>query len=121
MKRSTDRILTTHIGGLARPPGLAQLMRAKESGQAYDQEELATSVRSSVKEVVQKQLEAGVDILSDGGCGKPSFSGYVNERLTGFTRRPRAPNESPLLNWGRDTYLSRKREVADDVFAARRF
>jgi 5-methyltetrahydropteroyltriglutamate--homocysteine methyltransferase len=108
MKRSTDRILTTHVGSLVRPPELVQIMRAKESGQAYDQEELAARVRSSVREVVQKQVEAGVDIPSDGEYGKPSFSGYVNERLTGFTRRPRDPNESPLLNWGRDRQLFRE-------------
>jgi 5-methyltetrahydropteroyltriglutamate--homocysteine methyltransferase len=108
MKRSIDRILTTHVGSLVRPPGLVELMRAKDSGQAYDPEELATRVKSSVKEVVQKQVEVGVDIPSDGEYGKPSFSGYVNERLTGFERRPRDPNESPLLNWGRDRQLFRE-------------
>jgi 5-methyltetrahydropteroyltriglutamate--homocysteine methyltransferase len=108
MKRSMDRMLTTHVGSLVRPPGLVEIMRAKESGQAYDQEKLAASVRSSVREVVQKQVEAGVDILSDGEYGKPSFSGYVNERLSGFERRPRDPQESPLLNWGRDRQLFRE-------------
>src|ERR671922_1749736 len=108
MKRSTERILTTHVGSLVRPLGLVEFMRAKENGQAYDQEELAACVRSSVKDVVQKQVEAGVDILSDGEYGKPSFSGYVNERLSGFERRPRDPNESPLLNWGRDRKLFRE-------------
>ena len=108
MKRSTDRILTTHVGSLVRPPGLVELMRAKENGQAYDQQELAARVRSSVQEVVHKQVEAGIDIISDGEYGKPSFSGYVNERLTGFERRPRDPNESPLLNWGRDRQLFRE-------------
>ena len=108
MKRSTDRILTTHVGSLVRPPGLVELMRAKESGQPYDQQELATRVRNSVQEVVHKQVEVGVDIISDGEYGKPSFSGYVNERLSGFERRPRDPNESPLLNWGRDRQLFRE-------------
>src|SRR2546430_17280698 len=108
MKRSTDRILTTHVGSLVRPPGLVELMRAKENGQAYNQEELATRVRSSVQEVVHKQVETGVDIISDGEYGKPSFSGYVNERLSGFERRPRDPHESPLLNWGRDRQLFRE-------------
>jgi len=108
MKRSTDRILTTHVGSLVRPPGLVELMRAKENGQAYDQQELVARVRSSVQEVVHKQVEAGVDIISDGEYGKPSFSGYVNERLSGFERRPRDPNESPLLNWGRDRQLFRE-------------
>src|SRR5262249_61741885 len=107
MKRSTDRILITHVGSLVRPPGLVEIMRAKENGQAYDQQELAARVQSSVREVVQKQVETRVDIISDGEYGKPSFSGYVNERLSGFERRPRDPNESPLLNWGRDRQLFR--------------
>ena len=108
MKRSTDRILTTHVGSLVRPSGLVELMRAKDHGQPYDQQELATRVRSAVRDVVQQQVEAGVDIPSDGEYGKPSFSGYVNERLSGFERRPRDPNESPLLNWGRDRQLFRE-------------
>jgi 5-methyltetrahydropteroyltriglutamate--homocysteine methyltransferase len=108
MKRSTDRILTTHVGSLVRPPGLVELMRAKENGQPYDQQELTARVQSSVREVVQKQVETRVDIISDGEYGKPSFSGYVNERLSGFERRPRDPNESPLLNWGRDRQLFRE-------------
>jgi 5-methyltetrahydropteroyltriglutamate--homocysteine methyltransferase len=108
MKRSTDRILTTHVGSLVRPPGLVELMRAKENGQPYDQQELTARVQSSVREVVQKQVKTRVDIISDGEYGKPSFSGYVNERLSGFERRPRDPNESPLLNWGRDRQLFRE-------------
>jgi 5-methyltetrahydropteroyltriglutamate--homocysteine methyltransferase len=108
MKRSTDRILTTHVGSLVRPPGLVELMRAKENGQPYDQQELAARVQSSVREVVHRQVETGIDIPSDGEYGKPSFSGYVNERLSGFERRPRDPNESPLLNWGRDRQLFRE-------------
>src|SRR5262249_56058139 len=72
------------------------------------QQELAARVRSSVREVVHKQVETEVDIISDGEYGKPSFSGYVNERLSGFERRPRDPNESPLLNWGRDRKLFRE-------------
>jgi 5-methyltetrahydropteroyltriglutamate--homocysteine methyltransferase len=108
MKRSTDRILTTHVGSLVRPPGLVELMRAKENGQPYDQQELVARVQSAVREVVHKQVETAVDIISDGEYGKPSFSGYVNERLSGFERRPRDPHESPLLNWGRDRQLFRE-------------
>ena len=108
MKRSTERILTTHVSSLVRPPGLMEIMRAKENGQAYDQTALAARVQSAVKDVVQQQVAAGVDIPSDGEYGKPSFSGYVNERLSGFERRPRDPNESPLLNWGRDRQLFRE-------------
>ena len=52
MKRSTDRILTTHVGSLVRPPGLVELMRTKENGQAYDQAALAARVQSAVRDVV---------------------------------------------------------------------
>jgi methionine synthase II (cobalamin-independent) len=102
MKRSTERILTTHVGSLVRPPDLVQMLRAKESGQPYDRQELAAKVRRAVAEVVHTQVEAGVDVPSDGEYSKPSFSGYVNERFSGFERRARRPGESPLLNWGRD-------------------
>jgi 5-methyltetrahydropteroyltriglutamate--homocysteine methyltransferase len=114
MKRSMDRMLTTHVGSLVRPPGLVDLMRAKDSGQAYDPEKLAANVRSSVRQVVHRQVEVGIDVPSDGEYGKPSFSGYVNERLSGFTRRPRDPNESLLLNWGRDRQLFREFYAAYD-------
>jgi len=102
MKRSTGRILATHVGSLVRPPDLMEIMRAKESGQPYDQNELDAGVRNAVAEVVRKQVEAGVDIPSDGEFGKPNFAGYVNRRLTGFEQRARNPDESPILNWGRD-------------------
>jgi 5-methyltetrahydropteroyltriglutamate--homocysteine methyltransferase len=108
MKRSTDRILTTHVGSLVRPPELVRLMRAQQDGQAYEQAALVASVRSSVRDVVQQQIAVGIDIPSDGEYGKPSFSGYVNERLSGFERRPRDPRQGPLLNWGRDRQLFRE-------------
>jgi 5-methyltetrahydropteroyltriglutamate--homocysteine methyltransferase len=82
-------------------------MRAKENGQP-----MTTGTRRASAEFREGSrapgVEAGVDILSDGEYGKPSFSGYVNERLSGFERRPRDPNESPLLNWGRDRQLFRE-------------
>ena len=102
MKNSTSRILTTHVGSLARPPELMELMLAKENGRPYGPVALAVQVRESVANVVKRQVEAGIDIPSDGEYGKPSFSAYVNDRLTGFEPRPRNPNESPILNWGRD-------------------
>ena len=86
MKNSTDRILTTHVGSLVRPPEISDLMRAKESGQEYDSEELAGRVRSSVGEVVRRQVAEGVDVPSDGEYGKAGFSAYVNERLTEIGR-----------------------------------
>jgi 5-methyltetrahydropteroyltriglutamate--homocysteine methyltransferase len=84
MKRSTDRILTTHTGSLARPKDLLDLMKARESGQDYDHEAYAMRVRSSVSDVVQKQAENGVDVVNDGEQSKTGFSNYIRDRLAGF-------------------------------------
>ncbi len=88
MKRSTDRILTTHCGSLPRPHDLLDLMKAKLSGERYDADAYASRVLSAVTEAVRRQAESGVDIVSDGEQGKPSFFAYVSERLSGFEPRP---------------------------------
>lgn len=84
MKRSTNRILTTHAGSMARPKDLLEIMDAKLKGQPYDKDAYDKRVRSAVAEVVRKQVECGVDIVTDGEQGKASFNAYVVERLTGF-------------------------------------
>jgi 5-methyltetrahydropteroyltriglutamate--homocysteine methyltransferase len=84
MKHSTDRILTTHTGSLPRPEGLAQLMIAKEQGKTIDVKELADNVHSAVAEVVKRQVDVGIDIISDGEMSKIGFANYVKDRLTGF-------------------------------------
>jgi 5-methyltetrahydropteroyltriglutamate--homocysteine methyltransferase len=84
MKRSTDRILTTHTGSLPRPPELLDLMRAKMRGEAVDEAALASLVSSSVGTILREQVENGIDIASDGELSKPSFNTYVLNRLEGF-------------------------------------
>ena len=97
MKRSNERILTTHTGSLPRPPDLIELLRIKESDQPYDREEFSERVRTAVAEVVQLQADAGVDIVSDGELGKPSFYQYVRSRLNGLEglNRDVRPNQDP--------------------------
>jgi 5-methyltetrahydropteroyltriglutamate--homocysteine methyltransferase len=87
MKRSTERILTTHAGSLARPPDLLEMMRLKESDQPYDRAAFAGRVRTAVAEVVRQQIDAGVDVVSDGEAGKPGFANYIKDRLTGVVVR----------------------------------
>ena len=70
MKRSTDRILVTHVGSLVRPDELAHLLAAKQIGQRVDEATYAETLRTSVADVVRKQAEVGVDIPSDGEYGK---------------------------------------------------
>src|SRR5918992_2464782 len=84
MKRSTDRILTTHTGSLARPKDLLEMMDAKLRGKAFDREAYAERIRGAVREVVRRQVECGVDVVTDGEQSKPSFNSYLVERLTGF-------------------------------------
>jgi 5-methyltetrahydropteroyltriglutamate--homocysteine methyltransferase len=87
MKRSTERILTTHAGSLARPPDLLEMLRARAADQPCDPAAFAGRVRSAVAEVVRKQLDAGMDVVSDGEVGKPGFANYVKDRLTGIVAR----------------------------------
>jgi 5-methyltetrahydropteroyltriglutamate--homocysteine methyltransferase len=95
MKRSTNRILTTHVGSLPRPPELLDVVAAKERGAAIDAGAHAVMVRGAVKDIVRKQVELGVDIVDDGEFGKPSFVSYVNERLGGFELDTQVPRGSP--------------------------
>jgi 5-methyltetrahydropteroyltriglutamate--homocysteine methyltransferase len=89
MRRSTERILTTHVGSLIRPEPLLPFIRAKQSGQPYDEHAYAQCLASSVREIVQRQAAAGIDVPSDGEFGKSiSWSQYALERLSGFERRP---------------------------------
>ncbi len=97
MKRSHDRILTTHVGSLIRPPALQDFLRAKQAGKPYDAAAYASCLQHSVADVVHKQAEVGIDVVSDGEFGKSiSWSQYVLERLSGFERRPIKPGLNPF-------------------------
>jgi 5-methyltetrahydropteroyltriglutamate--homocysteine methyltransferase len=96
---SEDRILTTHVGSLPRPEALLALMQAKAKGEAYDEAELAATLRESVCDIVRKQVEAGVDIVSDGEFSKPSYATYVSERLTGFGGKGALNAAADLLDY----------------------
>lgn len=84
MNRSTERILTTHVGSLPRPDDLIRTMFAFQEGVPVDRAALAERTKSAVAEVVARQLDAGVDVPSDGEMSKPSYVTYVVDRLEGF-------------------------------------
>jgi 5-methyltetrahydropteroyltriglutamate--homocysteine methyltransferase len=84
MKRSTDRILTTHTGSLPRPAGLVELLRAQEAGSVPDRGAFEAAVRTAVEEVVRRQVATGLDVVNDGEQGKPGYATYVKDRVTGF-------------------------------------
>jgi len=88
MKRSSERILTTHVGSLIRPPKLQEFLRAKQGGKPYDEQGFQKCLSDSVAEVVKQQADAGIDVVSDGEFGKSiSWAQYALTRLSGFERR----------------------------------
>lgn len=85
MQRSTDRIITTHCGSLARPRSLLEVMREKEHGRDHDRATFNDLVTDAVADSVAHQAEVGIDVVNDGEMGKASFFTYVVERLDGFS------------------------------------
>ena len=96
MLRSTDRTRTTHVGSLARPPALLDLMRAAARGRPVEEAELAEAERLAVTDVVARQRAAGLDAISDGEQTKTGFYAYIGQRLSGF--EPRAGGD-PLAGF----------------------
>src|SRR5688500_13693715 len=90
--RNTDRILTTHTGSLPRPADLIEMIRSRQQDPSSVEEgAFRARVREAVIEVTQKQGDAGIDVVSDGEEGKPSYATYVKDRLTGFEGERRMP------------------------------
>jgi 5-methyltetrahydropteroyltriglutamate--homocysteine methyltransferase len=103
MAGSSDRILATHVGSLIRPESIRKHLRAKQKGEGYDAAAHAANLKETVAEVVRRQAEAGVDVVSDGEFGKGiSWSQYVIERVSGFERRPFNPSTGNPFTKGAD-------------------
>jgi 5-methyltetrahydropteroyltriglutamate--homocysteine methyltransferase len=103
-----ERIRTTHTGSLPRPPAMLQALRERFSGSAGDDAAYEAALARHVGEIVRRQAEAGIDIVTDGECSKPSFRAYLAERIAGFEARvPKGgvPMPSPLDPNGRDARL----------------
>jgi len=88
LQQNTDRIQTTHIGSLPRPHNILAILKAKFSGQPYDENALEAALTSAVADVVKKQVECGIDFVTDGEFSKPGFFTYIQERLEGYEARP---------------------------------
>jgi 5-methyltetrahydropteroyltriglutamate--homocysteine methyltransferase len=100
MPRSTDRIITTHAGSLPRPDDVVDLIWAGIEGKPTDQAALDERLEGAVADVVRRQKEAGVDVVSDGELSKPGFSNYINDRFSGFEGRAefQADDVAPFPN-----------------------
>lgn len=97
MKRSTNRILTTHVGSLIRPAKLLDFVRARQQRQNFDEKAYEKFLTDCVAEVVRRQALAGIDVVDDGEFGKStSWSLYALTRLSGFEQRPIKPGTNPF-------------------------
>ena len=120
MKRSTERVLTTHAGSLPRPLALQNVIKTYLDGQSYEEVELTGQIQSAVAEVVRQQADAGVDIPSDGEQSKTGFLLYGNDRLSGFElvliqpgERPRARRRDEETFSDSMPNISKQRETRD--------
>jgi 5-methyltetrahydropteroyltriglutamate--homocysteine methyltransferase len=105
MKRGEKRIRTTHTGSLPRPPRILENLHAQADGRPYDKAAHEKTLREQVFDIVRRQVEAGIDVVNDGECSKPSFRAYLTERIGGFEARiPKGgvPMPSPVDLQGRD-------------------
>ena len=107
MKISTDRILTTHVGSLPRPPDLLAMIEAREAGQEFDEAAFAARLADAVREVVAKQVACGIDSACDGEQSKISYTFYVRHRLSGIgTFRGAEVDKPPQTGAHRDLLLA---------------
>ena len=95
MRRSMERILTTHVGSLPRPANLHALSVARGKDEKIDEARYASQLRQAVSDIVKKQVTLGIDIVDDGEMSKPSFITYINDRLAGFEPDITRKNQSP--------------------------
>jgi 5-methyltetrahydropteroyltriglutamate--homocysteine methyltransferase len=97
---SADRVLVTHAGSLPRPDDVAEMVWARIDGKEVDDAAFQTRLESAVQEIVGRQREQGVDIVSDGELSKPGFSTYVSDRFGGFEGRSefQADDVAPFPN-----------------------
>ena len=102
MKRSTDRILATHVGRLQRPDSITEKLVDRYAGKPVDQAALDAELRASVADVVRQQAEAGISVVNDGEFGRISWLIYAHERLSGFEQRPVELRHAAAILKGKD-------------------
>src|SRR6476659_2621947 len=96
MQRSSDRILTSHVGSLPRSQEVVDFLFAQDRGEAYDQAKFDAAMARGVEDVVAQQVKAGVDVVSDGETSKISYATYIRHRLTGFEGDSSRPTPQDL-------------------------
>jgi 5-methyltetrahydropteroyltriglutamate--homocysteine methyltransferase len=116
VKRSTERILTTHSGSLIRTREIIEGMKARTIDRPYDQVKLAADIKTGIGEVVRKQVEVGIDVVNDGELGRRGFTSYIHQRLTGLEPRPPEPHDFQLGPGGERAQFPEFSEQYDKYF-----
>jgi 5-methyltetrahydropteroyltriglutamate--homocysteine methyltransferase len=88
LQRNTDHIQTTHVGSLPRPHDLLDALKRRHRGESVDDNGYQALLARSVTDVVRRQVECGIDVVTDGEFSKPGFFTYIQQRLEGFEPRP---------------------------------
>ncbi len=96
MRTSTERILTTHVGSMPRAQPVVDLLAKKEGGEPYDAAEFDRVIAAAVRDTVAIQHTCGIDVVSDGEQGKPSYATYIKDRLSGFSGHGKAMRGADL-------------------------
>jgi 5-methyltetrahydropteroyltriglutamate--homocysteine methyltransferase len=117
LQTNQDLILTTHVGSLPRTDAVVELLERRESGSELD-EAAHTIVQRSVADIVSRQVEIGIDVVSDGETTKMSYATYVKDRLTGFSEEGPTKAATPHLDVAPFPDFQRKMEL---LTGARRF
>ena len=112
MKTSQDRILTTHVGSLPRSQAVVDMLQRRENEVASDPAEFAAVMRAAVADTVRRQVDLGIDVVSDGETSKISYSTYVRDRLTGFSNEGSTETARPHLDLAPFPELRRKLALA---------
>src|SRR5262245_26089066 len=108
MKTSQDRILTTHVGSLPRTDVVVGLLEARENSKPLDAAQFDREMQQAVLDVVKRQVEIGIDIVSDGETSKISYATYVHDRLDGFSEEGSTETPRPHLDVAPFPDLQRK-------------
>ena len=96
MRRSTDRILVSHAGNLPRPQYIDELIDGGKAREGSNRQEYHAKLPNAVNEIVDRQIDYGVDIVNDGEYAKAgSYGGYMQERVSGYSSVPADPNRKP--------------------------
>jgi 5-methyltetrahydropteroyltriglutamate--homocysteine methyltransferase len=119
-----DRILTTHVGSLIRPPDLLDVLGKIERGEPYDEKQHEELLRKAVDDVVRQQAEVGIDVIDDGEMGKSSWITYLYERTSGIEPRMVESDTGRVYPPSRDRiafpdfYVEHDRQQAEEMFEA---